>query len=288
MLLNYLLDEDTKTESYTITNKKNAYKMPFMADSFGRFDCAPSYFTERDGFPICLLLYTEQGAGYLEYRDQKLIIPENCAAVIDCREYQLYRSASDDRWRFCWIHFSGKCACDFEGLINEAGPAVINFTGRLHFDRFYQELVRLTSAPDRYTELKLSNLLGELLSQMLLSRQRLELHARYREHRADIERSIEYIRVHYQEPLTVDMLAEISCISKYYYIRIFRELIGDTPYNYLSLYRINQSKRLLADTDFSVSQIASLSGFSNVKNYITCFNRATGTTPLKYRQTSLI
>lgn len=288
LLLNYLLDERTRAESYTVTNKKVAFKMPFMAESFGKFDCDPSYFTEREGLPSCLFLYTEKGTGALKYRGKMLIIPENCAAVIDCRQYQLYKSAADDRWQFYWIHFSGKCACDFEKMINEAEPAIIDFTGRLCFERYYQEFVRLVAASDKDTELRFSNHLNELLSQMLLIRHARDIHYKHKQHQADIERSVRYIREHYQDPLTVKELAEISRISKYYYIRIFRELIGDTPYNFLSLYRINQSKKLLTDTNFSVGQIASFVGFSNVKNYISCFKKVTGTTPLKYRQTNLI
>ncbi len=288
MLLNYLLDERTKTESYAVTNKKTAAKMPFLVDGFGKFDVHSSYFTEREGMASFLFLYTEAGEGLLEYQGKRLIIPENCGAVIDCRRYQLYRSASTERWKFYWIHFNGKCACDFENMINEAEPAVIDFSGRLHIEGYYQELIRLITASDTNVELRFSNQLNDLLSQMLILRHAQQLHHKHRAHQSDIERSIAYIRAHYAEPLTVEALAKISRISKYYYIRLFRELIGDTPYNFLTLYRLNESKKLLTDTDYSIGQIASAIGFSSAKNYIDAFKKATGITPLKYRQTNLM
>ena len=72
---------------------------------------------------MCLLLYTIRGCGWLEYQGQQVTIPENCLAVIDCRNYQHYRTYGQE-WEFYWIHFDGKCAVDLVSLLNGNGLTV--------------------------------------------------------------------------------------------------------------------------------------------------------------------
>ena len=79
------------------------------------------------------------------------------------------------------------------------------------------------------------------------------------------------------------MIADIP-LSKYHFIRVFKRIMGTTPYNYLTNYRINNAKILLKTTDLSVYEIAERCGFSDTSNFIVQFKKHTGQKPLEYRR----
>ena len=98
----------------------------------------------------------------------------------------------------------------------------------------------------------------------------------------------DYIKLHFAEDITLDTLAEFSGFNKYYLSRIFSKTYGIAPINYLLERRILNSEELLKTTDFSISQISRLVGFSSANYFSQSFKRYTGMTPLSYRETHFI
>ena len=54
-----------------------------------------------------------------------------------------------------------------------------------------------------------------------------------RSNRTLIEQAAEYIRQHYAEPLSLDSLLAQTPVSKSWFLRLFRQYMGTTPYNFL-------------------------------------------------------
>lgn len=130
----------------------------------------------------------------------------------------------------------------------------------------------------------LSNLLTTLLSGHLAPREPAgALSGRH----TDIANAAAYIRGHYQDPLTLDMLAGLARLSKYHFVRLFKKQLGETPYDYLTNCRISRAKLLLRSTDASLDEIAEAVGYQSKSNFIAQFKALTGTTPARYRQESL-
>ena len=94
-----------------------------------------------------------------------------------------------------------------------------------------------------------------------------------------------YIDNHYKEPLTLDLLAEKANVNKYYLSHIYKEAYGISPISYMISCRIQEGKRLLADTDLSLSQISVILGFSSASYFSQSFRKAEGISPAEYRKT---
>ena len=270
--------------NFPVTNRETAEILPFYVSVFGHFCCGSDYYTRRDQYEMCLLLYTIRGCGWLEYQGQQVTIPENCLAVIDCRNYQHYRTYGQE-WEFYWIHFDGKCAVDLVSLLNGNGLTVAQAGPHLDFSGWVQELQRISQSADRNRELHLSELMHRLLCRAIEVADRQKEVRKYRTLQPEIDRAVCWMQEHYGEEITVEQLAKLSRMSKYHFIRVFRSLTGDTPYRYLLLYRIDRSKQLLLDTHMTVQEIADACGFSSSKNYIAAFRSCTGLTPGKFRDT---
>ena len=93
-----------------------------------------------------------------------------------------------------------------------------------------------------------------------------------------------YIDNHFKENLTLDQLAGMVHVSKYYLSHAFRKEFQTSPISYLISRRIQESKFLLRETDLSLSQIAQILGFSSLSYFSQSFRRLEDTSPLEYRR----
>ncbi|MBI1757348.1 MAG: helix-turn-helix transcriptional regulator [Fimbriimonas ginsengisoli] len=88
-------------------------------------------------------------------------------------------------------------------------------------------------------------------------------------------------------PLDEGSLAEAARsagLSADHFLRLFREFFGITPHRYLTARRVESAKRLLSETDLSVSEIALESGFSGPTSFGRLFRAVVGCSPSAYRR----
>ncbi len=93
----------------------------------------------------------------------------------------------------------------------------------------------------------------------------------------------QYIFDHFGEEITSLDAAEVFNLDHSYFCRLFKKCFGEPFQTYLCKFRIEKSKQRLRDTDLSVSQIASESGFNSFSYYSKKFKEYTGMTPKEYR-----
>lgn len=93
-----------------------------------------------------------------------------------------------------------------------------------------------------------------------------------------------YIEANYVQNITLDSLAELSHLNKYYMVHAFTLHYGCSPIRYLCQTRIKASKELLANTNYSITEVAQYSGFSSQSYFAQCFSRSCGMTASAYRK----
>lgn len=92
-----------------------------------------------------------------------------------------------------------------------------------------------------------------------------------------------YLDANYAENITLDTLASFSHMNKYYIAHAFTKYMGVSPITYLLQKRIEEGKSLLSSTSHSISQISTSLGFSSQSYFSQAFKKATGKTPIQYR-----
>ncbi|WP_052676058.1 helix-turn-helix domain-containing protein [Paenibacillus sp. IHBB 10380] len=103
--------------------------------------------------------------------------------------------------------------------------------------------------------------------------------------KAAVQRSIDYVKEHYQDTLTVNQLSEIADISRSRYSQLFKEITGQIPLEYLNGIRIDRAQQLLLLTDDRLYDIAQAIGYSNEYYFNRRFKGTVGITPGQYRRT---
>lgn len=96
-----------------------------------------------------------------------------------------------------------------------------------------------------------------------------------------IEPALNRIRNNYADEITVEHLAELCKVSKYYFCRIFKLVTKKSAMEYLRDYRIDVADIMLVNTDKSVTQIAQLCGFDDVNYFCRCYKTQYGVSPGK-------
>ena len=93
-----------------------------------------------------------------------------------------------------------------------------------------------------------------------------------------------YIGEHFTEDLTLEEAATMAGFSKFHFTRLFRQVTNTSFYKYLSQKRIAHAKELLISGNYSIMEVAYLSGFSSHCSFTRMFKLLTGSTPNEFRK----
>lgn len=100
----------------------------------------------------------------------------------------------------------------------------------------------------------------------------------------EIEKAVDYIRVHFRESFRMAELARHVGLSVRHFDRCFKEALSIGPKSFLLKTRIQAACEELRQSAQSVGEIALDLGFSDQSTFTQQFRREMGLTPLKYRQ----
>ena len=98
-----------------------------------------------------------------------------------------------------------------------------------------------------------------------------------------VKKAVHYISRNYALPVTLESVAAHVHLNPSYFSTMFRQATGSTFKEYLNMVRIEESKRLLANTSYSVIDIAVATGFEDQSYFSKVFKKYTGLTPKQYR-----
>lgn len=94
-----------------------------------------------------------------------------------------------------------------------------------------------------------------------------------------LRRALQLIEEGYDQPLQVADLAREAAMSEFHFIRSFRSAIGSSPHQYLMAKRMNVAQSLLRSGRFSVSEVATHTGFCDIHAFSKAFKRECGLSP---------
>lgn len=93
-----------------------------------------------------------------------------------------------------------------------------------------------------------------------------------------------FIHQEYARKIRLEDIARAASVSTSECCRDFKEILGQSPVDYLISYRVRMGEYLLTHTDKSILEIALAAGFSGSSHFSNTFTRYMGCTPLHYRK----
>lgn len=284
-MLTYNMDVEERSLWLRATPGAAVLAQPFYCTEAGHFYGRSRFATARTDKESYLLFYTVAGAGLIEQGVQQVELPAGSALLLNCRTPQSYCTAPGQQsWQHTWVHLDGAGVANLaETLLpqNRLTPVRVSaWEMQPLFDTIFAEWDRGTVAAQIETGLTLHRMLALMAARLLAG-------DASRSNRALIEQATGYIRAHYAEPLSLDALLAQTPVSKSWFLRLFRQYTGTTPYNFLLSTRITRAKELLVLTDFAVSEVAHQVGFGDESNFSTRFTAMVGQSPQQYRKSAM-
>ena len=197
---------------------------------------------------------------------------------------QVFATVSKEPWCFHWIQFDSSVMEGYRKLLIEEFDTW-KVSEQLRFTRYLERVHDLSSEANvmlRYA------LFSDLVSGLLLILSNSSCSA---ESQRDIDSdavraACSYIEENLKSDISIDQLASLVHLSKFYFIRLFKRLMGVSPYQYVQITRINRAKELLMTTDFRINEIADAVGFSSAMRFTKFFSDMTGMSPSVFRKNS--
>src|SRR5438128_9015757 len=132
---------------------------------------------------------------------------------------------------------------------------------------------------------EIGHLLAARFVEAVSGRKTKKLTASLRDRRRAVESAL-WIDANSHRAITLDDAADQAGISPFHFLRLFSDVLGVTPHQYLVRSRLRHAARRLAYDDSPITDIAYDVGFGDLSNFVRTFHRASGASPMRFRQAS--
>ena len=157
---------------------------------------------------------------------------------------------------------------------------------KIHSDEEYEKFIFLISMLDKEKEEKdifrINIDIVELLLKMFL---KLNKEDQF-EDDAFVSKVVYYLQQNnrFTQKVSLEDIANYVGYSKYYTSSMFHKKYGMTIQDFILNLKIEYSKKLMIETNYSITEIILESGFSSISNFYTIFTKFVGCTPLKFKK----
>jgi AraC family transcriptional regulator len=90
--------------------------------------------------------------------------------------------------------------------------------------------------------------------------------------------------IHSQPDQDLQQLATAASLSKYHFLRLFKQAYGLSPHQYIQQLRMEKAKELLKHSSIAIQDLSELLGFENSQSFSRLFRQRTGLYPTQYRK----
>ena len=239
---------------------------------------------KRGHTPFSVLQHTTSGAGRLKYERRNYRIEPGETMLVTIPHSHRYWLEEGETWSFFWIATSGQEALRLhQAILAAVGPVF-----RLRPDTI--ERLAQTSLDLTEGRLEAGRASGAAyaatmaLFDDLLARK--EFSAGNIRHAA-IGRATAHIHRHLDERLDVQGLADVAGLSRAHFSRLFAQIEGVSPSEFVLRERMQRAARLLITGQLGVKAISSACGFEDPNYFAKVFRKTFAISPSEFRTTGM-
>jgi len=99
-----------------------------------------------------------------------------------------------------------------------------------------------------------------------------------------LSRARDFIEASLADPIGLAEMAQVACLSRHHFLRVFRQAFGVTPHRHLTNRRLDRAREILAQTDAPVREVCLAVGFESLGSFSHSFRRRFGISPRGLRR----
>ncbi|MCQ2247404.1 MAG: AraC family transcriptional regulator [Treponema sp.] len=230
--------------------------------------------------------YVVSGCGRIETLDKEFSLKEGDCFICYPGTQIMYRADARDPWEYEWIGFAGADA-----------SVILNSTDFTRDAPFVRSVANGRKVRDKIREIydargrgfsnsiRMTGLLHELLACFVDESSSRKTHnSAAREY---VRMAVDYMMENYSYPISIEDVASYVGISRSQMFRCFESVLGISPKEYLTDYRIKQACTMLESTSLNITAIANSLGFESSLYFSRAFHKALSMSPSEYRKNSV-
>ncbi len=262
--------------------------MDFRLYQYGWEQCEPLHSFGPFVRNHFLFHYILSGHGQLDAKDssgisRKYQLGPGQGFLIFPDQITTYAAREDDPWKYVWLEFDGLRVAEY---VEQSGLSLDQPIYRPVTAEQGQQLEEtMLYITDHSTQTPL-HLVGYLclfldsLVQSSASRRELsggQLRDYY------IQEAVNFMERNYARELTVEEIAGVCGLNRSYFSKLFREVMGCPPQEFLIRLRLSKAADQLKGTDASIGSIAARCGYPNQLHFTRAFHKRYGVSPREWR-----
>lgn len=269
-----------KSERVLYTPSAFAKSSLLYLQETGILQATEPHISSRSNLSSFLFFLVISGTGLLVYDNQEYqLVPETCV-FLDC-EKPYSHSTSNDLWKLQWCHFNGPEMKGIYAKYKSRGGKPVFFS-TLDYSSLLDLLFFVSSSDSYVRDMKINSILSNLLTNLM------EDSWNPGEALTDKQKEIRKIRLYLEENykchLTLDGLAKLFYIDKFYLCEQFKEQYGVSVIDYLISVRITEAKKLIRFTDKTLDDVAEEVGINGAAYFSRLFKKVEGVSPSEFRK----
>ena len=212
------------------------------------------------------------------FTDQVIIADAGSFVLFSPGEKQHHIYQGEKTAEFYYVHF--QCDTLPEGIHLETS-SIYSFAPSKQFTSIFEEILEETLQKRPHYEILCISHLLRLLS--LIQREATQIHNSYNKQWHSVTRAIQHINRYFDSDWKLENYADLCCMSKYHFARIFKQVTGQSPLDYRNRIRIEYAKELLSNSFLPINEIGINLGYTTPAYFSDTFKKHTGLSPKEYR-----
>jgi len=228
-----------------------------------------------------LIHYIISGKGYYKVNNKTYTLVAGDTFLVYPNTEVIYYADENEPWEYAWVGFTGSDAL----LILQATDFSMN-SPIIHQtalgDRIHRQMLHIYDARGNEFEHAVE-MTGRLYTMLAMFMHGASKRSEQNTSATYVQKGIEYISANYSYNITVEDIADYVGLSRSHLFRSFETILGQSPKEYLTDFRMRQACYLLEHSSLSITAIANSIGFDNSLYFSKTFHKFKGMAPKEYR-----
>ena len=266
---------------------KNSYKVKekelvsLSVYNVGFQNCDPLYQWGPGIRDHYLIHYVISGKGYYKVKNNLFSLESGDTFLVYPNTEVLYYADENNPWEYAWVGFTGSDASMILKATDFTKETPVILKAPLG-DSIHRQLLHIYDARGNEFEHAVE-MTGRLYTMLALFMHGASKKTEQSTTATYVQKGIEYITANYSYNITVEDIADYVGLSRSHLFRSFESVLGQSPKEYLTDFRMRQACYLLEHSNLSITAIANSIGFDNSLYFSKTFHKFKNMAPKEYR-----
>ncbi|MEI7884939.1 MAG: AraC family transcriptional regulator [Clostridia bacterium] len=265
-----------------IKESDNSFLANLIITQIGYFDLACNHFIRRAGIEEYIMIYCLTGRGFTEIDGKKILIDAGDLVFFEKKLPHAYGADNNDPWSILWIHFQGAGIPNLLEILDVSPQTpILKIVDAQSVTSLIEDAMKTLASGYSFPYLFLaSTYLQELFCYLI----KMKMNSGFQNSKdIDVENVISFMVKHVDSVFSLAELAAYVSISKYHFVRSFKEKTGYSPIQYFNRLKIQKACELLLTSSHNIKEISDILAFNNPFYFSKVFKLVTGSAPLSYK-----